>query len=52
MSTLYPEKPVYDIPGFKSIKANDFIEGLKEQLEANKEDIMIQLNERVLSCLK
>lgn len=30
-TALYPEKPIYDIPGYKKIKANDLIEELKAQ---------------------
>ncbi len=30
-TALYPEKPIYDIPGFPSINAGDLIKNLKEQ---------------------
>ncbi|MFV0561123.1 MAG: NAD(P)/FAD-dependent oxidoreductase [Enterococcus sp.] len=32
LSALYPEKTIYDIPGYPSIKANDLIENLEKQL--------------------
>ena len=30
-TALYPEKPIYDIPGFPSVDAADLIENLKAQ---------------------
>ena len=30
---LYPEKPIYDIPGYPSIKAQDLVDRLMEQIE-------------------
>ena len=30
---LYPEKPIYDIPGFPSISGEDLIHNLKKQAE-------------------
>ncbi|MEO0255364.1 MAG: NAD(P)/FAD-dependent oxidoreductase [candidate division WOR-3 bacterium] len=30
---LYPDKPIYDIPGFPEIKAKDFIKNLYEQVK-------------------
>ena len=35
-SEIYPKKPIYDIPGFKSILAGDLIERLMEQAEPFK----------------
>ena len=32
-AALYPEKPIYDIPGFPQIQAADLIENLKKQAE-------------------
>lgn len=34
LSELYPEKPIYDIPGFKSVLAEDLAQKLKEQADA------------------
>jgi thioredoxin reductase (NADPH) len=31
LTTIYAEKPIYDVPGFSSIKAKDFIQALYEQ---------------------
>lgn len=33
LSTLYPEKNIYDIPGYVQIKANDLIQVLEKQLQ-------------------
>tara|TARA_R110002094_G_scaffold106589_9_gene105118 strand:- start:2474 stop:3487 length:1014 start_codon:yes stop_codon:yes gene_type:complete len=30
-TALYPEKPIYDIPGFPSVQAEDFIHNLEQQ---------------------
>jgi len=32
LATLYPEKYIYDIPGFPKIKASDLVENLEKQL--------------------
>lgn len=32
-ATLYPEKPIYDIPGFVSINAQELVDRLKSQVE-------------------
>ena len=32
-TALYPEKPIYDIPAFPSVNADDLIENLKKQAE-------------------
>jgi ferredoxin/flavodoxin---NADP+ reductase len=32
LQTFYPEKPIYDIPGFPSIRADAFVEKLHDQL--------------------
>lgn len=33
LAALYPEKLIYDIPGFPAIKAHDFVAQLQQQLE-------------------
>ncbi len=35
-SGLYPEKPIYDIPGFPKIRAQDLINNLKKQIQPFK----------------
>jgi thioredoxin reductase (NADPH) len=35
-SEIYPKKPIYDIPGFKSILAGELVEKLMEQVEPFK----------------
>ena len=40
-SALYPEKPIYDIPAFKEIKADMLIENLKEQIKPFKPQILL-----------
>ncbi len=32
LSTLYPEKYIYDVAGFPKIKAHDLVQNLKEQI--------------------
>jgi thioredoxin reductase (NADPH) len=50
LSTLYPEKPIYDVAGFKQILAKELVARLAEQ--SSKYDPTICLNERVLSLNK
>lgn len=47
---LYPEKPIYDIPGFPRILAADLIENLKKQ--AAPFDPVYHLNQQVISLEK
>jgi ferredoxin/flavodoxin---NADP+ reductase len=47
LTTFYPEKPVYDIPGFPSILAKDFIENLKQQWQKYEAVIPLHLNEKI-----
>jgi ferredoxin/flavodoxin---NADP+ reductase len=47
LQALYPEKFIYDVPGFKEIKAADLIKNLKEQMDSVGDQIDIVLNERV-----
>jgi thioredoxin reductase (NADPH) len=49
-SEIYPKKPIYDIPGFKSILAGDLIERLMEQAEPFKPGFT--LGEAAVSILK
>lgn len=49
-AALYPEKPIYDIPGYPSILAADLVEKLKEQAEPFKPTY--HLGERVESIKK
>ncbi|MDR0921372.1 MAG: NAD(P)/FAD-dependent oxidoreductase [Lactobacillales bacterium] len=50
LNTLYPEKYIYDIPGFQKIKAGDLIKNLIKQLEPMKPTICLE--EKVLSLTK
>src|SRR5690606_3906427 len=36
LSEIYPKKPIYDIPGFPEIKAQELVEGLLKQIEPFK----------------
>lgn len=36
LSEIYPKKPIYDIPGFPSVLAQDLIDNLKEQIDPFK----------------
>lgn len=47
LSALYPEKPIYDIPGFNKVRAKDLVERLEGQ--ATKYNPTQCLNEKVLS---
>ncbi|QVK18760.1 NAD(P)/FAD-dependent oxidoreductase [Mycoplasmatota bacterium] len=47
LQAVYPEKFIYDIPGFKEVKAKDVISNLKEQMASVNENIEVVLNERV-----
>jgi thioredoxin reductase (NADPH) len=45
LSEIYPQKPIYDIPGFPVINAQDLVNGLMEQIEPFKPTF--SLGERV-----
>jgi len=49
-TALYPEKPIYDIPGFPSVDAADLIKNLAEQ--AAPFDPHYILGEQVVECTK
>src|SRR5665213_4577470 len=36
LSEIYPQKPIYDIPGFPAINAQQLVDGLMEQIEPFK----------------
>lgn len=50
LSTLYPEKYIYDIPGYPAIKASELVGNLEKQLTTFNHTF--QLNEEVLSITK
>src|ERR1700760_3701025 len=45
LSEIYPQKPIYDIPGFPTINAQQLVDGLMEQIEPFKPTF--SLGERV-----
>jgi ferredoxin/flavodoxin---NADP+ reductase len=47
LQTFYPEKPIYDIPGFPSIRADAFVGRLNEQLNRYKPDIPVLTQTKV-----
>ena len=49
-SALYPEKPIYDIPGFPSVDAQDLIKNLEAQ--AAPFDPSYHLGQQVMGCEK
>jgi thioredoxin reductase (NADPH) len=49
-SALYPEKPIYDIAGFPSVKAQDLIDNLEKQ--AAPFNPIYHLNEQIISVSK
>ncbi len=50
LSEIYPKKPIYDIPGFPEIKAQDLVDNLKQQIEPFKPTFT--LGERVDSLTR
>lgn len=49
-TALYPEKPIYDIPGFPSVDAADLIRNLEEQAAPFEPQYV--LGEQVVECKK
>jgi thioredoxin reductase (NADPH) len=49
-TALYPEKPIYDIPGFPKISAEELIHNLKKQAEPF--DPIYHLNQQVVNFKK
>ncbi|OJW55259.1 MAG: ferredoxin--NADP(+) reductase [Alphaproteobacteria bacterium 41-28] len=49
-TALYPEKPIYDIPGFPKILAGDLVDNLKKQAEPFEP--VYHLGEQVISLAK
>ena len=47
LQAIYPEKYIYDLPGYPQVLAGDFIENLKKQMDTVGSDIDVVLNERV-----
>lgn len=50
LSEIYPQKPIYDIPGFPEVKAQDLVDNLMKQIEPF--DPGFSLGERVDSLVK
>ena len=50
LSEIYPKKPIYDIPGFPEINAQELVDNLKKQIEPFKPSLT--LGERVESLEK
>lgn len=50
LSEIYPQKPIYDIPGFPTINAQELIENLKEQIDPFKPTFT--LGEKVEEVIK
>lgn len=50
LTDIYPEKPIYDIPGIKEIKAKDLIEQLYNQYLPYKDKVEIKFNQEIKSC--
>ena len=47
---IYPEKPIYDIPGIKEIKAKELIEQLYNQYLPYEHKVPIRYNQEIKSC--
>ncbi len=50
LSEIYPKKPIYDIPGFPEILAQDLIENLRKQIDPFQPSFT--LGERVETCTR
>src|SRR5688572_19324714 len=50
LSEIYPKKPIYDIPGFPEVNAQDLVNNLRQQIEPFKPTFT--LGERVESFVK
>ena len=50
LSEIYPKKPIYDIPGFPEIMAQELVDNLKKQIEPFKPTFT--LGERIDSLVK
>jgi thioredoxin reductase (NADPH) len=51
LTTMYPEKPVYDIPGFSNILARDFITHLKQQHQPFASEVPIHYQQKVVQII-
>ena len=47
LSMLYPEKDIIDLPGFKKIKAKEFIDNLFQQYQSSENKLPLKLEEKV-----
>ena len=52
LTSLYPEKAIIDLPGFKSILAKDYIDELYAQQQSVNNPLPVHLNEKVISYKK
>ena len=52
LTTLYPEKPIYDFPGIKEIKAKDLINELYNQYLPFANDVPILFNTSLKNIVK
>jgi thioredoxin reductase (NADPH) len=52
LSRLYKEKYIYDIPGFRKIKAGDYVENLLDQYRQYENDVEIKYNTIIKSFNK
>ncbi|MDH6603524.1 thioredoxin reductase [Bacilli bacterium PM5-9] len=53
LTAVYGDKYIYDLPGYKEIKAKDFIKELEKQLEYNRQDLVdIYLSEEITKIVK
>lgn len=50
LATLYPEKFIYDAPGYPAIKAADLVANLEEQLASFNHDILLE--EEVIDLIR
>jgi thioredoxin reductase len=47
LTAFYPDKPIYDVPGFVSVRADAFIEAMLAQWRPYHQQVPLVLNEKV-----
>lgn len=50
LTDIYPEKPIYDIPGITQIKAKDLVNQLYQQYLPYEKKVPIKFNQNIQSC--
>ena len=48
LSTFYPDKPIYDIPGFPLVRADAFVDQLTKQWQGYQSNVPLMLKEKIM----